>query len=304
MAKLVLGALLLAISCFAADVETAPLLPYHVVADWAKLPPGWNLGETSGVSVAPDSTIWVFNRGAHPVLQFSADGRLLQAWNDVPVTTSHGLRVDAQGNVWLVDVKGHAVMKFTPQGRLLMVITQAGKRPGDNDSKYAFNEPTSLAFAPGGGFYVTDGYVNARVIQYSSEGEYIRHWGKKGKADGEFDLVHDVVLDKRGRLYVADRNNSRVQIFDGDGKFLAKWDHVGQPWGLAYVEAEDAIYLCDGLNNRIVKVSADGKIIGRLSGFGKVPGKLDFPHHMAIAPDGSIYVAEIKNWRVQKFVRE
>lgn len=303
MKSLLLG-ILLAIAGWAADVDSAPLLPYRVVADWAKLPPGWNFGETSGVSVAPDGTIWVFNRGAHPVLAFAADGRLLQAWNEVPVTTAHGIRVDPQGNVWLVDVKGHAVMEFTPQGRLLMVITNAGKRPGDNDSHYAFNEPTSIAFSPGGGFYVSDGYVNARVVQYGAGGEYIRHWGRKGKADSEFDLVHDVVLDRRGRLYVADRNNSRVQIFDGNGKFLAKWDHVGQPWGLAYNEAEDAIYLCDGLNNRIVKVSTDGRVLGRLSSFGKAPGKLDFPHHIAVGPDGSIYVAEIKNWRVQKFARE
>jgi DNA-binding beta-propeller fold protein YncE len=303
MTKLLLGAFLV-FAAWAGDVDTAPLLPYKAVADWAKLPPGWNFGETSGVDVAPDGSIWVFNRGLHPVMQFAPDGRMLQAWNEVPVTSSHGLRVDPQGNVWLVDVAGHTVSKYTPNGRVLMVITQPGKSPGDNDSKYAFNRPTSLAFSPAGGFYVTDGYVNSRVIQYSSEGDYIRHWGTKGKGDGQFDLVHDVVLDKQGRLYVADRNNSRVQIFTPDGKFLGKWEHVGQPWGLAYVAADDAIFLCDGLNNRIVKVSTDGKVLGRLSGFGKVTGRLDFPHHMAVAPDGSIYVAEIKNWRVQKFVRE
>ena len=303
MKKLVLGALFVFCS-LAADIDTAPLLPYQAVPDWPKLPAGWNFGETSGVDVAPDGSIWVFNRGPHPVMQFSPDGRMLQAWSEVPITSSHGLRVDKDSNVWLIDVKGHAVMKFTSAGKLLMVITQAGKRPGDNDSQYSFNEPTSVAFRPDGGFYVTDGYINARVIQYTKDGEYVRHWGQKGKGDGEFDLVHDAVLDKTGRIYVADRNNSRLQIFNADGKFLTKWTNVGTPWGLAYVAAEEAIYMCDGVNNRILKVSTDGKILGRLSGFGKVPGKLDFPHHMAVGPDGSIYVAEIKNWRVQKFARQ
>jgi DNA-binding beta-propeller fold protein YncE len=287
----------------AADLSSAPKLPHKLVQGWAKLPDGWNFGETSGVDVDKDGNVWVFNRGPHPVIQFDKSGRMLQAWEEVPVTTSHGLRVDPDGNVWLVDVKGHAVMKFSRDGRLQMVITNAGKRPGDNGSRYAFNEPTSVAFRPNGDFLVSDGYVNARVIQFTKAGEYVRHWGKKGTGDGEFDLVHDVVLDSRGRVYVADRNNARIQVFDADGRFLAKWTHAGAPWGLAYAAGENALYMCDGEANRVVKLNLDGQVLGVLGGFGKAPGLFDFAHHMAVDSEGSIYVAEIKNWRVQKFAK-
>jgi DNA-binding beta-propeller fold protein YncE len=302
MISLIVG--LLVVSCaLGADPASAPPLPYDLVPDWPKLPPGWNLGECAGVEADPDGSVWVLNRGPHPVLQFDKSGKLLQSWSEPAVVRPHGIGIGPDGNVWLVDQNGHSVVKFTRQGRVLMVFANPGRTPGNNDAPYAFNQPTGIAFTPSGGFYVSDGYVNSRVIQYTRDGEYVRHWGRKGKADAEFDLVHDVVLDKRGRVFVADRSNSRIQVFDAEGRFLAKWTHVGQPWGLAYAAAEDALYMCDGLNNRVVKLSSDGGILGAFGGFGKTPGKLDFAHHIAVDGDGSIYVAEIKNWRVQKFVR-
>jgi DNA-binding beta-propeller fold protein YncE len=299
----ILFTVLLAVCAHAADLINAPKLPLKLVADWAQLPEGWNFGECAGVDVDKDGNVWVFNRGPHPVIQFDRNGRMLQAWKEVPVTSAHGIKVDPEGNVWLVDVAGHAVMKFSREGRLRMVITNAGKQPGDNESKYAFNRPTGLVFKPGGEFYVSDGYVNSRVIQVTRNGEYVRHWGKKGNGDGEFDLVHDVALDNRGRVYVADRTNARIQIFDADGRFLAKWTHVGAPWGLAYSAGESALYMSDGEANRVVKLNLEGQIVGVLGGFGKSPGAFDFPHHIAVDGSGSLYVAEIKNWRVQKFAR-
>ena len=302
MLKLVLGGLI-TLSAFAGDISNAPKLPHKLLADWAKLPAGWNFGECASVDVAKDGSVWVFNRGPHPVIQFDKSGKMLQAWSEVPILRAHGIGIDPTGNVWLVDHGGHSVMKFTPQGRLLLVIAQPGRAPGNNDSQYAFNEPTGIAFTPAGDFYVSDGYQNSRVIQFNSQGEYLRHWGKKGTGDGEFNLVHDVTLDNKGRVYVADRTNSRVQVFDGDGKFITKWTHVGQPWGLHYAAAEDCLYMCDGQNNRLVKLSTDGEVQGTLSSFGKAPGKLDFAHHIAVDSEGSIYVVEIKNWRVQKFAK-
>lgn len=285
----------------AADLQSGPPLPHRVVKDWMQLPAGWNLGECSGVDVDQQDNVWVFNRGKNKVIQFDKNGKMLNAWPDVPVIASHGLRVDADGNVWLVDVKGHAVLKCSRSGRIEMVITNAGNRPGDNDSKYAFNEPTGLAFAANGDFYVSDGYVNSRVIKFTKDGEYLTHWGRKGTGDGEFNLAHDVCVDSRGRVYVADRTNARVQIFDGKGNFLGKWTDVGSPWGLYYVARENAIYMADGVNNRVVKLNLDGQVLGVLGSFGKTPGKFDFAHHLAVDSTGAIYVAEIKNWRVQKF---
>jgi peptidylamidoglycolate lyase len=285
----------------AADLQSGPPLPHRLVADWVKLPAGWNLGECSGVDVDRDDNVWVFNRGPHTVIQFDSSGKFLKEWQDVPIVSAHGLRVDPEGNVWLVDVKGHAVVKCNREGRVLMVIATAGHQPGDNDSKYAFNQPTSVAFLSSGDFLVSDGYVNSRVVRFNRAGEFVAYWGHKGTGDGEFNLVHDVCVDSRGRIYVADRSNSRVQIFDASGKFLGKWTDVGSPWGLYYVARENAIYMADGVNNRVVKLNLEGQVTGVLGGFGKAPGKFDFAHHLAVDSTGAIYVAEIKNWRVQKF---
>ncbi len=293
-----------AVSPLAAELKSGPPLRYKVVANWAQLPKGWNLGECSGVAVDRQDNVWVFNRGPHPVVQFDRNGNMLQSWGEGLVRSSHGMRVDRDGNIWGVDVKGHVVMKFSPAGHVLMILGNRQGTPGDNESHYAFNEPTNLAFAPNGDFFVSDGYVNSRVIKFNKDGEYLTHWGKHGTGDGEFNLVHDVALDSQGRVYVADRSNQRVQIFDSNGRYLGKWTDVGAPWGLDYVARENAIYMCDGLNNRVVKLNLEGQILGVLGSFGKIPGRFDFAHSIAVDSTGAIYVSEIKNWRVQKFVKE
>jgi DNA-binding beta-propeller fold protein YncE len=286
---------------FAQQIKSGPPLPHKAVPDWAQLPKGYNFGETSGVDVDKDDNVWVFNRGSHPVMEFDRNGKLLQSWTDVPVKSSHGIRVGPDGNIWAIDVSGHTVFKFTPQGRILQVIGAPGGAPGTMDTKDAFNRPTGIAFAADGRYYVSDGYINSRVVRFGSDGVFQKQWGTKGTGDGEFQLVHDVAIDARGRVYVADRENRRVQVFDQDGNFISKWTDVGSPWGLYYVARENAVYMCDGYNNRIVKLNTEGQILGVLGSYGKAAGKLDFVHNIAVDSKGAIYVAEIKNWRVQKF---
>jgi DNA-binding beta-propeller fold protein YncE len=300
----VLCLLAAALPAFSAELKSGPPLAYKVVRDWAQLPTGWNFGECSGVAIDRNDNVWVFNRGKHPVIQFDKNGNMLQAWGEGTIVSSHGIRVDPDGNVWGIDVKGHVVIKYNQAGRVLMVLGNRQGTAGKNDSKDAFNEPTNIAFEPGGNFFVSDGYVNQRVIKFNKDGEYLAHWGDKGTADGQFNLVHDVVRDSRGRLYVADRTNERIQIFDAGGKFLGKWTGIGSPWGLDYVARENMIYMCDGVNNRVVKLNLEGEIQGVLGSYGKVPGKFDFAHSIGVDSTGAIYVAEIKNWRVQKFVKE
>ncbi len=285
------------------QLASGPALPNTLVADWAKLPKGWNFGETSGVDVDKDDNVWVFNRGAHPVIQFDRNGQMLQAWENVPVKSSHGIHVGPDGNIWAIDVAGHTLFKFTPQGRILQVIGAPGGQPGTMESTDAFNRPTGVAFAANGSYYVSDGYVNSRVARFGSDGLFQKQWGKKGTGDGEFQIVHDVVVDAKGRVYVADRENRRVQVFDADGKFITKWTDAGSPWGLHYAARENAIYMCDGYNNRIVKLNTEGQVLGVLGSHGKSPGRLDYVHNIAVDSTGAIYVAEIKNWRVQKFAK-
>ncbi len=290
---------------FAQDsaVPTGPRLPYHPVENWAKLPGDWNFGECTGVAVDKNDNVWVFNRGPHPVIEFDSHGKMLQAWNDVPVKSSHGIRVDPQGNIWLIDVAGHKVLKMSPTGKVLMVIGAVGGAAGKQTDPYAFNRPTNVAFAPNGDFFVSDGYGNSRVAKYTKDGDYIKQWGSKGTGDNEYNIVHDMVVDSSGKLYVADRENARIQIYDQEGKFLGKWSNLGAAWGLAYVPRENVFYLSDGRNDQVMKLDNEGHILGILGGHGKAPGKFHYPHSVAVDSTGAIYVAEVQNWRVQKFVK-
>jgi len=291
-----------ACTVLSAQVQTGPVLPYRAVEGWAQLPAGWNFGEVAAVDVDRNDNVWIFSDGPHPVLQLDRSGKFLRTWPEFLGKKPHGLRVGPDGNLWTVDLEAHRVMKWTPEGRLLMILG-TGAPAADNNAKYAFNRPANLNFDPDGGFFVADGYGNSRVVHYSKDGEYLGQWGSKGSADGEFNLVHDIALDRRGRVYVADRVNQRVQIFDQQGKFLAKWTGLGVVQGLYYVKGEDVFFMCD-MNARIIKVDADGKVLGTIGSFGKAAGKLDTPHYIAVDSTGAIYAADFRNWRVEKFVKK
>jgi DNA-binding beta-propeller fold protein YncE len=300
--RICLLTLVLAAPAFS-EVKSGPFLPHKLVANWAQLPKGWNFGECSGIDVDKEDNVWVFNRGKRAVMQFDKAGKLLQSWDETPIKSSHGIRVGPDGNIWTVDVAAHTLFTFTPQGRILQVIGSPGGRAGTMESKDSFNRPTGVAFGPGGEFYVSDGYENSRVVKFGRDGVFQKQWGKSGTGDSEFRIVHDVAVDSKGRVYVADRENHRVQVFDSEGSLLTKWTDIGSPWGLYYVARENAIYMCDGYNNRIVKLNTEGQITGVLGSYGKTPGKFDFAHNIAVDSTGAIYVAEIKNWRVQKFAK-
>jgi DNA-binding beta-propeller fold protein YncE len=292
----------LAAVLFSFSLIAQPELPIKLVSEWAKLPKGMYIGECSGVSVDKDDNVWVFHRGKSPILKFDRTGKLLDHWEGAPITSSHGIKIDPEGNVWTVDVAGHNIKKFSRDGKLLMHIGNPGGAPGNNESKDSFNRPTGIAFEPNGDFWVSDGYVNSRVVKFSKFGVYVTQiGGKKGTGDGEFDIAHDVALDARGRVYVADRENRRVQIFSPEGQLIGKWTNVGSPWGLAFNPKDSTMYICDGYSNRVLKVNLEGQILGAYGQYGKVPGAFDFVHHIAVDSQGNLYAAEIKNWRVQKF---
>ena len=273
-------------------------LPYRVVPNWPELPAGWNLGETAGVARDSRGHVYVFNRGPHPLLEFEPGGRFVREIGTGLFVSAHGVRIDAQDNIWAVDVDGHCVVKFSPQGRVLMVLGRKD-RPGEQPT--LFNRPTDIAFAANGDLYISDGYVNSRVVKYSKDGRVLKTWGKKGAGPGEFNLPHSIVVDAKGRVYVADRENRRIQIFDTEGNFLTQWTHMGSPWGL-HITPDQHIYLADGYAGRVLKSDVEGNVLGAFGSAGKLPGQFAYCHHLAAGQDDEIYVAEILNWRVQKFV--
>jgi peptidylamidoglycolate lyase len=234
-------------------LQHGPQLPNKLVANWPTLPKGYNFGETTGVDIDRQGNVWVANRGRWPVMEFDRSGKMLQAWTHEAVQVTegtgkgtHGLKVDVNGNIWLGDVDGSINFKFSPEGRLLMTLGNRQGSPNGNDSKTGFNRPTNFWPLANGNMLISDGYGNSRIAEFTNDGHYVRHFGALGTGDGQFTLPHGVTMDAQGRIYVADRGNSRVQVFDKSGKFLAKWTDVGQPWDVYYAPQENAIYMCDG----------------------------------------------------------
>ena len=280
-----------------APSEPAKLELEHI-ANWPDLPEGWNFGQISGVDVDSKNRVYIFHRGPHPIMCFEADGSYVRSWGDGIISTSHGLAIDAEDNVWVTDMGAHVVIKFSPKGRVLMVL---GQKDTPGETEVQFDRPTHLAFGPAGEVYVADGYGNSRIVKFSKDGRYLGAWGTKGKDPGQFDTPHTVLLDDRDRVIVGDRENYRIQIFDGNGTFLEQWSNVGSPWGLA-LSRDGYFYMSDGHNERLSKLDGKGQVVATYGRFGRAPGKFRYAHHVALGTGRELYVSEIHNWRVSKFL--
>jgi streptogramin lyase len=217
--------------------------PYRVAEGWAQFPDGRKWGSTSGVDVDRDGNIWAFERcgertcaGSNlaPIFKFDRSGKPVKSFGAGMFVFPHGMHVDKDGNVWVTDAegkdgKGHQVVKFNPDGKVLLVLGKAGVA---GDGPDTFNRPSAVVTAPNGDIFVADGHggdSNARIVKFSKDGKFIKAWGKKGTANGEFAELHAIALDSKGRLFVGDRGNSRIQIFDQDGNFLEEWKQFGRP---------------------------------------------------------------------------
>lgn len=300
----IFAALLLWVSAFP-QVSKLPDLGYKPAADPLSLPAGMNFGEAAGVALNSRGHIYVFHRGSKPLVEFDSQGRFVRTIADGLIKSAHGLRVDADDNIWITDIGAHLVLKLNPEGRVLMVL---GKNdwPGEfSEPRYdlaLFNQPTDVAFGPGGDIYVSDGYGNSRVMKFDKNGRFVKAWGKKGKGPGEFDLPHAIAVDKKGLVYVGDRENRRIQVFDAEGSFIKEWTDIGYPYGIT-ITPDQNLYLADGKNERILKMNLEGKTLGAIGEPGKGRGQFGWAHSVAVSSAGEIYVAEILNWRVQKFVK-
>jgi len=305
--------LLFLLACLLPAQTDFPPLSSKPVANWPHLPPASNFRETPGIAADPRGHVFVIHRGEHPIMEFDPEGKFVRAFGDTLFDRAHAVRFDPEGNLWAVDDGSHVVMRLDAEGHVKMVLGRY-RKPGDSvtpahpgprgirdEDVLLFNRPTDVAFAPNGDFYVSDGYGNSRVVKFSKDGRFLKTWGTKGAAPGQFNTPHSVVVDKQGHVYVADRENYRIQIFDANGEFLKQWTHVGAPWGL-YITPDQTLFMCDGYNNRVLKLNLEGRILGGFGSPGKRPGEFSYVHNLSVGPDGAIYTAEILNWRPQKFV--
>jgi DNA-binding beta-propeller fold protein YncE len=293
------GALLsaaLALSSTAAEPESAG---YKPVPGWPQVPAGSKFGPVSAVAADAAGNLHVLHRAEPPLLVFEPSGKFVKAWGAGTMKTPHGLRIDHEGNIWATDIGLHVVLKFDPTGKLVLTLGTRGV-PGNRSDQ--FNQPTDTAVNPAGEVYVSDGYGNSRVVKFNREGKYVQEWGKRGKGEGEFHLPHAICLDSKGRVYVGDRENNRIQVFDADGRFLAQWKDGGAPFGL-FLAGDEKLFVADGRAGRVTILDLEGKALGRVGSKGTGPGQFELPHMLAVDKAGALYVAEVNGRRVQKFVR-
>jgi sugar lactone lactonase YvrE len=322
-------------------VNTLPN-PYRTIENWSKLPDGRTWGSTSGIGVDKDGkSIWVAERcGSYalpyamkpgspfacdgsslaPVLKFDPSGALVQSFGTGLLLFPHGLHVDHDGNIWVTDGlgregKGHQVWKFAPDGRVLLRLGKAGVA---GDGVDEFNAPSAVLVAPNGDIFVADGHggnTNARIVKFTSDGKFIKTWGKKGTAPGEFDLPHALAMDSRGRLFVGDRRNNRIQIFEQDGTFITAWTQFSRPSGL-YIDHNDVIYVADSESGAAAKDRTEWKRGIRIgsardgSVTALIPDPVENATDLTSAAEGvtadaagNVFGAEVGARRVMKYAR-
>jgi DNA-binding beta-propeller fold protein YncE len=312
--------------------------PYDVVADWPKSlgHPGWTWGSQGGVFAESPNRIYIANRGELPIppkapegytggygafgqpatsgkprlenciLVVDANGMLLEDWTQWDYLFAggrgpHHIKInpyDPEKHVWVVDDMVQQIFEFTHDGKELVLTLGERLKQGDDDKH--FGRPTDIAWLPDGTFFVSDGYVNTRVVKFDKNGKFLMTWGTKGKGPGQFDLPHSIEIDAQRRVYVADRSNSRIQIFDENGKYLSEWDNIRQPYHIM-ITADQHLWVADGVTNKFLKYDLNGKLLYSWGTYGSFPGAFWGVHQFSVDSAGNLYAAETFGGRTQKF---
>lgn len=292
---------------------------YAVDPQWPQRPEQIERTPVSGVAVDAKDQVWIFTRSTPPVQVYTRDGKYVRGWGTGVVDKSHHMKIDPQGNIWLADIGNHTVRQFTPEGKLLLTLGIPGEF-GEDERR--LSQPTDVAVTNTGDIFVADGYGNNRIVQFTAEGKYVKQWGTMGTEPGEFCNPHAIALDSKGRLYVADRYNVRIQVFSQEGEVLDVWNDVVIPWGL-WITPEDDVWVCGSSpdawpddpklprggkprDQLFLKFRTDGKLqqlwSAPLGGEATEPGQLNQVHSLALDRAGNIYAGDIQGKRAQKFV--
>jgi len=332
--------------------QNVPQIPFDSVPNLLKMPADMYLGEVSGVAVNSKGHIFVFQRGntsgpayaaaAAQLLEFGPDGKYIReiGHNLYAWSFAHTVRIDKQDNIWVTDKGSDMVIKFNPEGRVVMVFgrkqeasdegTEALKHPKPPLPPIAgmFRQVTDVTWDPQGNIYISDGYINSRVAKVDPNGKWLKSWGEPGDGDGQLNTPHSIAADAQGNIYVADRGNRRIQVFDDEGKLLRKISidvpvppdaqpaignkppadvkgtmAPGAPWAVCITPGPTQyLYSSDAFPGRIYKLTLDGKVVGVLGEAGKQLKQFGWIHEIACPSENELYVGELLNWRVQKLL--
>ncbi|HEY4202850.1 MAG TPA: peptidyl-alpha-hydroxyglycine alpha-amidating lyase family protein [Devosiaceae bacterium] len=281
---------------------------YEFVNNWGIVPEGWRLGEVGGIGIDDSDRVYVFNRGEHPMMVFDRDGNFLTSWGEGIFLRPHGVHMAPDGTIYCTDDGDHSVRRCTLDGKVLLTLGIPGQSSGFMSGK-PFCKCTHTALSPQGDIYVSDGYGNNCVHKFSADGKHLLTWGQPGIGAGEFNLPHNISCDPDGWVYVADRENHRIQIFDGNGKYQTEWNHIHRPSGIhmprcscpiCYVgEIGPYMKTNRGVRNlgpRISILDNNGKLLSRLEtqpSAGAGDGQFLSPHGLAVDSRGDLYVGEV-----------
>jgi DNA-binding beta-propeller fold protein YncE len=287
--------------------QTAPALDYVAVANPMTVPAGTNMGAAASVAFDAKGHLFVLSRGPQPLTEFDADGTYLRSFGEGLFTRSHGLRIDAAGNLWATDVGAHVVYKLSPQGQVLLTLGTKGQPGAWDSATHLLREPNDVAFGRNGDVFVVQGHTpgpmgDPRVLKFDKDGNFIKSWGGKGKEPGKFEVAHGIAIDAKGMLWVTDRENQRIQIFDADGTFVREVKYAGLPCSLAI--GNQYIYMVNGFAGQLLRLDLDGKVLAATGKPGTGLGEFGEAHFIAVSPKGEIYVADSVNAAVQKFVKK
>jgi len=297
-------------------------LRFEVSEGWEQLPAGWDHADVAGVAVDSHDNVFLFTRAEHPVIVYDRNGKFLRAWGEGVFTRrTHGISIGPDDMVYCTDDGAHTVSKLTPDGQLLFTLGIAGQT---SDTGYdgrdpasiqragpPFNRPTNLAVAPSGDLFVSDGYGNARVHRYSSEGKLVQSWGEPGNKPGQFITPHGIGVSADGRVFVCDRENDRIQIFSAEGEVLDIWESVQRPCQV-FMAADGSVYVAElpwrpgNVSGRrgpietyepghLAVLDKNGTVVARVGGDGDpcAVGNFAAPHGLSVDSRGDVYVAEV-----------
>lgn len=280
---------------------------YKIADRWGNLPDGWTFGDVAAVGVDSQDHVYVFNRGDHPMLVLDREGNFIRSWGDGLFTRAHGIHIGPDDALYCTDDGDHTVRKCTTEGKILLEIG-IPHQPSPFMSGKPFHRCTHTALSPANEIYISDGYGNARVHKYSEDGKHLMSWGEPGTGPGEFNVVHNICCDVDGWVYVADRENHRVQVFDRQGKYETHWSFLHRPCGLCMSAGRNPLCYIGELGSglainaeipnigpRVSILTHKGEILARLGDIRGGTGLTQFiaPHGLAVDSRGDIYVGEL-----------